>query len=74
VTALGRGLALLAAFEHHDQLSHQALCQAASLPKATVTRLIHTLTTLGFLTTTTDGAVPFGRQCAAPEHGSVGAA
>ena len=54
MTALGCGLALLAAFEHHDHLSHQALCQATALPKATVTRLIHTLTTLGFLTTTTD--------------------
>ena len=60
VTALGRGLALLAAFEHHDQLSHQALCQAAALPKATVTRLIHTLTTLGFLRTTTDGQYRLG--------------
>ena len=49
VTALGRGLALLAAFEHHEQLSHQQLCQMCGLPKATVTRLIYTLTTLNFL-------------------------
>lgn len=49
VTALGRGLTLLAAFERHEQLSHQQLCQMTELPKATITRLIHTLTTLGFL-------------------------
>ena len=49
VTALGRGLSLLAAFEDNDELSHQQLCQMSRLPKATVTRLIYTLTTLGFL-------------------------
>ena len=49
VTALGRGLSLLAAFEDNDELSHQQLCQMSGLPKATVTRLIYTLTTLGFL-------------------------
>ena len=49
VTALGRGLTLLAAFEQHEQLSHQQLCQMTALPKATITRLIHTLMTLGFL-------------------------
>lgn len=48
VTALGRGLTLLAGFEHHEQLSHQQLCQLTLLPKATVTRLIYTLTTLDF--------------------------
>ena len=52
VTALGRGLTLLAAFEQHEQLSHQQLCQMTALPKATITRLIHTLTTLGFLRVT----------------------
>lgn len=55
VTALGRGLTLLAAFEHHEQLSHQQLCQLTELPKATVTRLIYTLITLGFLRTTLHG-------------------
>ena len=49
VTALGRGLTLLAAFEQHEQLSHQQLCQMTTLPKATITRRIHTLMTLGFL-------------------------
>lgn len=60
VTALGRGLTLLAAFEHHDQLSHQQLCQMTKLPKATVTRLIYTLTTLGFLRTTIHGQYQLG--------------
>lgn len=55
VTALGRGLVLLAAFEHHEVLSHQQLCQMTQLPKATVTRLVYTLNTLGFLRTTTQG-------------------
>lgn len=60
VTALGRGLTLLAAFEHHEQLSHQQLCQMTELPKATVTRLIYTLTTLGFLRTTAQGQYQLG--------------
>jgi len=60
VTALGRGLLILAAFEHHDELSHQALCQLTELPKATVTRLIYTLTTLGFLRQSLTGAYQLG--------------
>lgn len=60
VTALGRGLALLAAFEHHEQLSHQQLCHMSGLPKATVTRLIYTLTTLGFLRSTPQGQYQLG--------------
>jgi len=60
VTALGRGLILLAAFEQHEQLSHQQLCQMTHLPKATVTRLIHTLLTLGFLRTTEHGQYELG--------------
>lgn len=52
VTALARGLNLLAAFESHEQLSHHQLCQMTALPKATVTRLIHTLIMLGFLRVT----------------------
>lgn len=62
VTALGRGLALLAAFEHDDQLSHQQLVQMSGLPKATVTRLIYTLTTLGFLRATRQGQYQLGRS------------
>lgn len=60
VTALGRGLTILAAFEHHEQLSHQQLCQLTMLPKATVTRLIYTLTTLNFLRTTAQGQYQLG--------------
>ena len=60
VTALGRGLSLLAAFEHHEQLSHQQLCQMTTLPKATITRLIHTLMTLGFLRMTEHGQYQLG--------------
>lgn len=60
VTALGRGLTLLAAFEQHEQLSHQQLCQMTTLPKATITRLIHTLTSLGFLRMTEHGQYQLG--------------
>lgn len=60
VTALGRGLTLLAAFEHQEQLSHQELCRMSRLPKATVTRLIYTLTSLGFLRTTLQGQYQLG--------------
>ena len=60
VTALGRGLTLLAAFEQQEHLSHQQLCQMSGLPKATITRLVHTLTLLGFLRTTTQGQYQLG--------------
>ncbi|MGP9556700.1 IclR family transcriptional regulator [Psychrobacter sp. AOP7-A1-24] len=60
VTALGRGLTILAAFEHDERLTHQQLCQMTALPKATVTRLIHTLTTLGFLRITEHGQYQLG--------------
>ncbi|WP_352259383.1 helix-turn-helix domain-containing protein [Psychrobacter sp. TB55-MNA-CIBAN-0194] len=60
VTALGRGLTILAAFEHDDRLTHQQLCQMTDLPKATITRLIHTLTMLGFLRVTEHGQYQLG--------------
>ena len=60
VTALGRGLVILAAFEHHERLTHQQLCQMTNLPKATITRLIHTLITLGFLRTNEYGQYQLG--------------
>ncbi|WP_201526915.1 IclR family transcriptional regulator [Psychrobacter frigidicola] len=60
VTALARGLTLLAAFENHEQLSHQQLCQLTQLPKATVTRLTYTLISLGFLRTTVHGQYQLG--------------
>lgn len=51
VTALARGLSLLHAFDaNHVSLSHQALCAYSKLPKATVSRLVHTLIQTGFLT------------------------
>lgn len=50
VTALARGLSLLHAFDaNHTSLSHQALCTYSKLPKATVSRLIHTLIQTQFL-------------------------
>jgi len=60
VTALGRGLIILAAFEHNERLTHQQLCQMTELPKATITRLIHTLTKLGFLRVTEHGQYQLG--------------
>ena len=60
VTALGRGLMILTAFEHEKTLSHQQLCQMTKLPKATITRLIYTLMTLGFLRTTEHGQYQLG--------------
>ncbi|MGP4733701.1 MULTISPECIES: IclR family transcriptional regulator [unclassified Psychrobacter] len=60
VTALGRGLIILAAFEHNERLTHQQLCQMTELPKATITRLIHTLTMLGFLRVTEHGQYQLG--------------
>ncbi|HCT73285.1 MULTISPECIES: IclR family transcriptional regulator [Psychrobacter] len=60
VTALGRGLIILAAFEHQERLTHQQLCQMTNLPKATITRLIHTLITLGFLRTNEYGQYQLG--------------
>jgi len=64
VTALGRGLIILAAFEHNERLTHQQLCQMTELPKATITRLIHTLTTLGFLRTNDYGQYQLGSSAA----------
>lgn len=50
VTALARGLELLAAFEPMEtSLSHQILAARTGLPKATVTRLAYTLCKLGYL-------------------------
>ncbi|WP_066567476.1 IclR family transcriptional regulator [Snodgrassella sp. CFCC 13594] len=44
VTALARGLSILSSFGNSDTaLTHQAICDLTSLPKATVSRLIYTL-------------------------------
>ena len=48
VTALARGLEILAAFRADDaNLSNQQLAQRTQLPKSTVSRLCYTLIKLG---------------------------
>lgn len=50
VTALARGLEVLACFRSGDKsLSNQELALRCRLPKSTVSRLTHTLTLLGYL-------------------------
>ena len=50
VTALARGLEILACFRHGDRmLGNQDLARRCRLPKSTVSRLTHTLTRLGYL-------------------------
>lgn len=51
VEALARGLAILRAFRAGDRyLGNQEISRRTGLPKPTVSRLTHTLTTTGFLT------------------------
>jgi DNA-binding IclR family transcriptional regulator len=50
VTALARGLSVLRCFRQGDHfLGNQEIAERAGLPKATVSRLTHTLTVLGYL-------------------------
>jgi DNA-binding IclR family transcriptional regulator len=50
VTALARGLEVLACFRHGDRmLGNQEFSKRCGLAKSTVSRLTHTLTTLGYL-------------------------
>lgn len=50
VTALARGLEVLRAFEPHDgPLGNRELAERTGLPKPTVSRITHTLTSLGYL-------------------------
>jgi len=50
VTALARGLEVLASFRHGDRmLGNQELSKRCGLAKSTVSRLTHTLTNLGYL-------------------------
>jgi DNA-binding IclR family transcriptional regulator len=50
VTALARGIAILSAFERNGgYLGNQDIARITRLPKATVSRLTFTLTSLGFL-------------------------
>ena len=57
VTALGRGLEVLACFRHGDRmLGNQDLARACGLPKSTISRLTNTLTKLGYLVYVEDSA------------------
>src|SRR6187402_2739745 len=50
VTALARGLDLLACFRARDRvLSNQELARRSGLPKSTISRLTYTLTKIGYL-------------------------
>src|SRR6202161_1299501 len=50
VTALARGLEVLACYRHGDRLlGNQELSKRCGLAKSTVSRLTHTLTNLGYL-------------------------
>jgi len=50
VTALARGLSVLRCFRKGDRfLGNQEIAERSGLPKATVSRLTHTLTVLGYL-------------------------
>ncbi|NYI00615.1 IclR family transcriptional regulator [Cupriavidus plantarum] len=55
VTALARGLDVLACFRAFDvELGNAELAQRCGLPKSTISRLTHTLTELGYLQALTD--------------------
>ena len=59
--ALARGLEVLRAFGPSDRaLSNRELCDRTGLPKATVSRLTHTLTLLGYLSRGADQRVALG--------------
>ena len=50
VTALARGLSVLRSFRQGDRfLGNQEIAERTGLAKATVSRLTHTLTVLGYL-------------------------
>ena len=59
--ALARGLEVLRAFGPADRaLSNRELCDRTGLPKATVSRMTHTLTLLGYLSRDADQRVSLG--------------
>jgi DNA-binding IclR family transcriptional regulator len=59
--ALARGLEVLRAFGPGDRaLSNRELCDRTGLPKATVSRMTHTLTLLGYLSRGADQRVSLG--------------
>jgi DNA-binding IclR family transcriptional regulator len=71
VTALARGLEVLRTFQPEDgPLGNQELAERTGLPKATVSRITHTLTTLGYL----DYLPRLSRYMIAPSVLSLGAA
>lgn len=56
ITALARGLDVLACFHSGDRsLSNQQIAERCALPKSTVTRITYTLTKLGYLVQIQDG-------------------
>lgn len=62
ITSLGRGLLLLSAFENEQTLTHQQLCEITGLPKATVSRLLHTLLTLKFIHRSSNDRFKLGKN------------
>ena len=67
--ALARGLEVLRAFTHADRaLSNRELCARTGLAKATVSRLTHTLTLLGYLSRGADQRVSLGAGVLALAH------
>jgi DNA-binding IclR family transcriptional regulator len=61
ITALARGLEVLACFRVTDQgLSNQQIAERCRLPKSTVTRFTYTLTHLGYLTQDGHGKYALG--------------
>ena len=59
VTALARGLEVLACFRHGDRmLGNQELSKRCGLAKSTVSRLTHTLTRLGYLIYVEESVTP----------------
>lgn len=60
-TSIYRGLQVLRAFTPSDvSLSHRDLCERTGLPKATVSRITHTLTMLGYMARTAEQRYALG--------------
>src|ERR1700748_3106586 len=71
VTALARGLGVLACFRSSDRLvSNQEIAARCQLATSTVARLTHTLTQLGYLVQ----LPPDGRYALGPSALSIGSA
>ena len=62
VTAVGRGILILSTFESQQTLSHQQICQQTGLPKATISRLLHTLERLDMLHRNKDDQYRLGKS------------